>query len=108
MIRSSRGGRPPFFSGCAKSSSSERNSSRSRSLIAALVLETNEGSSTFSHALFPGVSGADQRKSTAFLLKPNGSHRQVFRFLWRETRALGCDCRGNLFQAFLAHCLSED
>src|SRR5258707_3710525 len=42
MIRSSRGERPPFFSGGARSSSSARSSSRSRSLIAALVLETDK------------------------------------------------------------------
>src|SRR6185437_13084395 len=107
MMRSSRGERPPFFSGCANSSSSERSSSRSRSLIASLVLETDKGGSAFGHPLFPGILRADRGEPSPLLLESDGADGEFLRFFRREARALGGNSRRHLLEAILAHGLGE-
>src|SRR6266699_6834778 len=105
MMRSSRGERPPFFSGFAKSSSSERSSSRARSLIAVLILEANKGGRTLRHPPFPGIRRADRGEPSPLLLEFDGPDREVLGLLRRQARALGGNRRRDLFQAVLAHCL---
>src|SRR5216684_8747900 len=108
MMRSSRGDRPPRPSGRAKSSSSVRSSSRSRSLIAALILEANEGRGPFGHPLFPSVRRTDGGEPAAFLFEFNGPYGEFLRFLWRQAGAFGGNRRRDLLQAVLAHRLGED
>src|SRR5437016_4870284 len=93
MMRSSRGERPPFFSGGANSSSSERSSSRSRSVIAPLVLEADKGSRALGHPLFPRVRRADRRKPPPLLLEFDRPYSEFFGFFRTETRALGGNSR---------------
>src|SRR5262245_46543600 len=108
MMRSSRGGRPSFFSATSNSASSAASSSRSGSLIATLFLEPHEGGRSFGHALFPRVLGGKGRQSSALFLECCGPDRQFLGFVWRQTRPLGGDGRLHLFQAVLAHGLGED
>src|ERR1700682_1533806 len=108
MIRSSRGERPPRASGWAKSSSSARSSSRSRSLIATLILEANEGSGTFGHPLFPSVRRTDGGEPAAFLFEFDGPDSKFLRFLRRQAGAFGGNHRRDLLQAVLTHRLGED
>src|SRR5258707_7429235 len=108
MMRSSRGGRPPRASGWAKSSSSARNSSRSRSLITALILEANEGGGPFGHPLFPSVRRTDGGEPAAFLFEFDGPDSQFLRFLRSQAGAFGGNRRRDLLQAVLAHRLRED
>src|SRR5258707_15806534 len=108
MMRSSRGGRPPRASGWAKSSSSARNSSRSRSLITALILEANEGSGTFGHPLFPSVRRTDGGEPAAFLFEFDCPHSEFLRFFRRQIGAFGGNRRRDLLQAVLTHRLGED
>src|SRR5262245_19687386 len=107
-MRSSRRESPPFLCGWAKSSSSERSSSRSRSLIAALVLEADERGGAFSHPLLPSVRRADRRESSPLLLELDGPHGKLFGLVWRQARALGGNRRRDLFQAVFAHGFGED
>jgi hypothetical protein len=53
MMRSSRAGRPPFFSGRANSSSSARSSSRSILVIATFVLEPGKSCRALRHPHLP-------------------------------------------------------
>src|SRR5450759_1967115 len=108
MMRSSRGERPPFLSGCAKSASSERSSSRSMSLIATLILVADKGGGAFGHPPFPGILRSERREPSPFLLELEGTHSKLFRFLRRQTRAIGNDGCSHLFQAILAHGFCED
>src|ERR1700738_4321599 len=108
MMRSSRGERPPCASGWAKSSSSARRSSRSRSLIATLILEANEGSGAFGPPLFPSVRRTDGREPAAFLFEFNGPDSQFLRILRRQAGPFGGNRRRDLLQAVLAHRLGED
>src|SRR5260221_11733123 len=97
MMRSSRGGRPPRASGWAKSSSSARRSSRSRSLIAALILEANEGGGTFRHPLFPSVRRTDGGEAAAIFFEFHGPDRQFLRFLQCQAGAF----TGNRIRDFI-------
>src|SRR5690606_23960391 len=108
MMRSSRGLRPPFLSCGAKSASSAASSSRSRSLIAPLFLESHEGGRAFSHAPLPCVLLGDSWKPATFLLEPGRANGQFARLVWRQAGAFGGNRRGDLFQAVLAHGLGED
>src|SRR5712664_2334004 len=108
IMRSSRGERPPFFSGCAKSSSSERSSSRSRSLIASLILEANKGCCALGHPLLPGIRRADRGESPPLLFEFDGADSESLGFVRRQARALGGNRRRHLLKAVLAHCLGED
>src|SRR6202158_4896519 len=108
MMRSSRGERPSFVSGSAKSSSSERSSSRSVSLIATLILVADKGRGAFGHPLFPGILRGERGEPSPFLLEPEGAHSKLLRFLRRQDRALGSNHCRDLFQAVLAHGLCED
>src|SRR5262245_61999259 len=108
MMRSSRGGRPPFFSGGANSLSSSRSSSRSGSLIAALILEPYKCGCTLGHTFFPRIGRIERREPPAFLLELDGAYGKLLRVLRRQARALGGNRRRDLFKAFLAHRLGED
>src|SRR5580704_6183500 len=108
MIRSSRGERPPFFSGWAKSSSSERSSSRSRSLITPLILEANKGGCALGHPLLPGIRCTDRGQPSSLLLEPDSANGEFFGFLQRQARALRGNHGLDLLQALLAHGLGED
>src|SRR4051812_6914138 len=101
MMRSSRADRPPFFSGLAKSSSSARSSSRSRSVIAALVLEAHKRGRAFRHSLFPSIGRTDRGEPPPFLLEFESPNRKLFSILRRQARALGGNCRLHLLQTFL-------
>src|ERR1700733_7542593 len=108
MMRSSRGERPPRASGWAKSSSSARSSSRSRSLIATLILEVNEGSGAFGHPLFPSVRRTDGGEPAALLFEFDGADSQFLRFLRCQNGAFGGNRRRDLLQTVLAHRFGED
>src|SRR5271165_7332657 len=108
MMRSSRGGRPPDFSGGANSSSSALSSSRSTSLIATLFLEAHEGCGALGHPLFPSVGGCDRGNPVSLPLEANGAHRKLLGFFRRQARPLGGDRGRDLFEAFLAHRLGEN
>src|SRR5665213_1104738 len=108
MMRSSRGERPPFFSGWAKSSSSARSSSRSMSVISSLVLEADKGGGPFRHPLFPRIGRSDGGKPSPFLLEPERPDCQIPRVLRRQAGALTSNRLRHLFQTFLVHRLGED
>src|ERR1035437_8904762 len=107
-MRSSRGERPPFSFGSAKSSSSERSSSRSMSLITTLILVADKGGSALGHPPFPGILRCKRGEPSPFFLEPEGTHSKLLRFLRCQARSLGSDRRRDLFQAVLAHGLCED
>src|SRR5262245_52297915 len=108
MMRSSRGGRPPLASGAANSESASASSSRSGSLIATLSFVAHEGGGTLGHAALPRILRIKCGHATALLLELDGADRKLLRFVWRQVRAFGGDCRRDLLQAVLAHGLSED
>src|SRR5579864_5108203 len=108
MTRSSRGERPPFFSGWAKPSSSARSSSRSRSLIATLILVADKGGCTLRHPLLPGICRADRGETSALLLEFDSPDSEVFGLLRRQVRAFGGDGCRHLLQAVFAHGLGKD
>src|SRR5579884_742412 len=108
IMRSSRAERPPFFSGCAKASSSARSSSRSSSLIASFILEAHERGRTFRKPLLPCVRRGDRGKPSALLLEPHGAHREILCLLRRQSRAFGRNRRLHLFKSVLVHRLGED
>src|SRR3546814_17220926 len=108
MMRSSRGPRPTFFSGWAKSASSSRSSSRSRSLIAALILEADESGGPLGHALFPCVGRTDGREPPAFLLELDCPDGKLLGFFRAKAGAAGGSGGGVFLQAFIAPGLGED
>src|SRR4051812_13107282 len=108
IIRSSRAERPPFFSGWANSASSSRKSSRSRSLIAPLILKPDECRCAFGHPLFPSIRRANRRQPSALLLEFDSPNCQFLRLLRRQAGALGGNRCLHLLQALLAHGLSKD
>src|ERR1019366_5493660 len=108
MKRSSRGERPPFFSGSAKSSSSSRSLSRSKSLIATLILVADKRGGAFCHPFFPSVLRGERGEPTSFLLEPEGAHSKLLRFFRGQARTFGGYRCSDLFQALFAHCLCEN
>src|ERR1035441_77113 len=108
MMRSTRGEGPPFLSGSANSSSSERNRSRSMSLITTLIFVTYKGCGTFGHPSFPSILRVERWEPSPFLLKSDGPHGKLLRLLRRQARPLGGNRRCDLFQATFAHRFRED
>src|SRR5258708_26572386 len=108
MMRSSRGERPPFFCGSAKSSSSSRSLSRSISLIATLILVAYKGGGPFGHPSFPGILRGERWEPSPFLLEPEGAHGKLLRFFQRQARPLSSNHCRYLFQAVLGHGFCED
>src|SRR4051812_7701917 len=114
MIRSSRAERPTFLSSGANSSSSERSSSRSMSLIFALWLVATLGvvslerDCTFRHSPLPRILRRQRRQPAPFPLEAHSSHGEVSRLFHRQRCTLRGDCGGDLSEAVFAHGLGED
>src|SRR5437870_3235385 len=108
MTRSSRGGRPPGFSGVANSDSSAASSSRSGSLIATFHLKPHEGRCALGHTSFPCILRIECRDAPALLFELDRAHSQILGLLGGQAGALRGDGLCNLSEAVLAHGLSED